>query len=156
MSRIHEALKRAEQERAASQGNRTDSAPVMDLPPPNRFRCQDTSHVRHTPAGNVSDACQRPGMPTFSSPFTLDTLLARCAQGDWNPDAKTMLFFNAGRECLGTEQFRTLRSRLYQMREKTLAQENCWSPAPCRKKENLSSRRTWRRCWCASMDGACC
>ena len=34
MSRIHEALKRAEQERAASQGNRTDASPVMDLPTP--------------------------------------------------------------------------------------------------------------------------
>ena len=39
MSRIHEALKRAEQERAASQGGRAESAPgaespVMDPLPP--------------------------------------------------------------------------------------------------------------------------
>ena len=64
------------------------------------------------------------GMPSFSSPFTLDTLLARCTQVEWKPDAKTMLFFNQEENALGAEQFRTLRSRLYQMREKTVAQEN--------------------------------
>ncbi len=58
-------------------------------------------------------------MPSFSSPFTLDTLLARCTQCEWKPDAKTMLFFNQEENALGAEQFRTLRSRLYQMREKT-------------------------------------
>jgi capsular exopolysaccharide synthesis family protein len=59
------------------------------------------------------------GMPSFSSPFTLDTLLARCTQAEWKPDAKTMLFFSQEENALGAEQFRTLRSRLYQMREKT-------------------------------------
>jgi capsular exopolysaccharide synthesis family protein len=75
-----------------------------------------------TPAATVNAPSAPPsghGMPSFSSSFTLDTLLARCTQAEWKPDAKTMLFFNPEENALGAEQFRTLRSRLYQMREKT-------------------------------------
>ncbi|PYX38013.1 MAG: hypothetical protein DMG75_05190 [Acidobacteria bacterium] len=56
--------------------------------------------------------------PAFSNAFTFDTLLARCAQSEWNPDPKSMLFFNDDERKYGAEEFRTLRSRLYQMREK--------------------------------------
>jgi protein-tyrosine kinase len=121
MSRIHEALKRAEQERAASQGNRTDSSPVLDLPAsdPNPVVADVAQPAASAAAVSAAGA---PGighaMPSFSNPFTLDTLLARCNQADWRPDAKTMLFFNQEENALGTEQFRTMRSRLYQMREK--------------------------------------
>ncbi len=58
------------------------------------------------------------GIPPFSNPFTFDTLLARCAQTNWSPDAKSMLFFNSDERKYGVEEFRTLRSRLYQLREK--------------------------------------
>src|SRR2546428_2281568 len=68
--------------------------------------------VEHTPAA-VS------AMPSFASPFTFDTLLARCAQARWSHDSKAMLFFNSDDEQgYGMEEFRTLRSRLYKMREK--------------------------------------
>jgi len=119
MSRIHEALKRAEQDRAASQGGRADS-PVMDLPVtepvpamPETARVPTSAATATAPAPAASATS-----PTFSNPFTFDTLLARCAQCEWKPDTKTMLFFNGEENALGTEQFRTLRSRLYQMREK--------------------------------------
>ena len=56
-------------------------------------------------------------MPTFSTQVSADTLLARCAQGNWNPDPKTMLFVGGDEQKTGTEEFRTLRSRLYGMRE---------------------------------------
>ena len=122
MSRIHEALKRAEQERAASQGTRTDSSPVMDLP------ASDSGPVMpdltHTPTAAAASAPAPAGpgnktsAPSFTNAFTFDTLLARCSPAEWQPDAKTMLFFNQEENALGTEQFRTLRSRLYQMREK--------------------------------------
>ena len=113
MSRIHEALKKAEQERAASQGGpaQTVSAvtPVADPPvfdagaatmPPS------TATAAHT------------GMPAFGSSYGIDTLLARCAQTEWHPDMKTMLFMSNDDTARGTEEFRTLRSRLYHMREK--------------------------------------
>jgi len=77
-----------------------------------------------TPAGVSAGVGTAPapesnqGIPSFASSFTFDTLLARCTQGNWHPDPKTMLFFNQEDNAIGTEQFRTLRSRLYQMREK--------------------------------------
>jgi capsular exopolysaccharide synthesis family protein len=57
-------------------------------------------------------------MPTFASPFSLDTLLGRCVPQQWGPDEKTMLFFHGDDSARGTEEFRTLRSRLYHVREK--------------------------------------
>jgi capsular exopolysaccharide synthesis family protein len=122
MSRIHEALKRAEQERAASQGTRSDASPVMDLPTQEANPVTADVVRPPMPAASVnapSAPASGHGVPSFSSAFTLDTLLARCNQCEWKPDDKTMLFFNQEENALGTEQFRTLRSRLYQMREKT-------------------------------------
>ena len=121
MSRIHEALKRAEQERTASQGGRAQCAPVMDSPV---MEPRPSMPDGPTPAGVSAGVGTAPapesnqGIPSFASSFTFDTLLARCTQGNWHPDPKTMLFFNQEDNAIGTEQFRTLRSRLYQMREK--------------------------------------
>jgi protein-tyrosine kinase len=69
--------------------------------------------VAAAPAYTTSQA-----IPSFASQYTFDTLLARCTQGEWRPDPKTMLFFNREENARGAEQFRTLRSRLYQMRDK--------------------------------------
>lgn len=123
MSRIHEALKRAEQERAASQGGRVESTPAADMAAPVTGPVMPETA---NPGGSSAAVATAPapigatgaGMPSFASQFTFDTLLARCAQGEWNPDPKTMLFFNREENARGAEQFRTLRSRLYQMREK--------------------------------------
>jgi len=50
--------------------------------------------------------------------LTFEALLARCRRPHWKPDLQTMLFFSAQNHRDGTEEFRTLRSRLYQIREK--------------------------------------
>ena len=119
MSRIHEALKRAEQDRAASQGGRADNSPVMDLPVTEPLPAMpETAHVPAASAAAAAAPAPVQGAPSFSSSFNFDTLLARCTQSEWKPDPKTMLFFGSEENALGTEQFRTLRSRLYQMREK--------------------------------------
>jgi protein-tyrosine kinase len=110
MSRIHEALKRAEEQRASSQGGHAplqQNAEVTVTDP-----SMKAPVVESAPTGVAA------GMPSFASQFTFDTLLARCPQHNWAPDTKTMLFFNAEEQGYGTEEFRTLRSRLYQMREK--------------------------------------
>jgi protein-tyrosine kinase len=114
MSRIHEALKKAEQERAALQGSAVQpsfaTTPVADPP-----------GFAETPAGTVAHATPAVtnlGMPVLASPFSLDTLLARCAQLEWKPDPTTMMFLNGDDSARGTEEFRTLRSRLYHLREK--------------------------------------
>ncbi len=112
MSRIHEALKKAEEERASSQGGAVQpsfaTAPVTDPPV-----FAETSAQPVAPA-----ALPHPGMPAFASPFSIDTLLARCAQQEWKPDPATMLFLNGDDGARGTEEYRTLRSRLYHLREK--------------------------------------
>src|SRR2546425_7144747 len=111
MSRIHEALKKAEEQRAASQGGSIEPASISEMVNESAATAVAPA-VDHTPSA-VS------GMPSFASPFTFDTLLARCGQARWSPDSKTMLFFNSDDEQgYGMEEFRTLRSRLYQMREK--------------------------------------
>jgi len=117
MSRIHEALKKAEQERAAAQGG----------PAQPSFATRETSapavaEVEESPitmaTGAASGVPLTSSMPSFGSPFSLDALLARCPQLQWQPDEKAMLFFNNDENARGTEEFRTLRSRLYHAREK--------------------------------------
>ena len=50
--------------------------------------------------------------------MTPDSLLARSRKTNWTPDTKTMLFFGGEEHVYGMEEFRTLRSRLYQARER--------------------------------------
>ena len=112
MSRIHEALKKAEQERAATQGSSLPTSfattPVAEPPV-----FAEKPAVTLPPAANAGV-----GTSAFASPFSTDTLLARCAQREWKPEAGTMLFMNGDDSGRGTEEFRTLRSRLYHLREK--------------------------------------
>jgi len=115
MSRIHEALKKAEQERAATQGGAhagLATTPVAETPAFARESSVMAAAVASPAIGPPS------AMPAFASPFNLDTLLARCAQLEWKPDPATMLFSNGEDTRPGTEEFRTLRSRLYHTREK--------------------------------------
>jgi protein-tyrosine kinase len=105
MSRIHEALLRAEQERAAREGSQPQSifAPVLGIAPL---------------LGDEKSGAEVTAMPPFGNAFSLEALLAGSAQRPWQPDTATMLFFEGGEGVRGTEEFRTLRSRLYAMREK--------------------------------------
>jgi protein-tyrosine kinase len=96
VSRIHEALKRAEEDRAAAQAVHLESV----VP----FAVSAT-------APSVSP------LPAPGSEFSYATVLSRCAPSSWSPDTRTMLFYNS-EQAPGTEEFRTLRSRLYQLREK--------------------------------------
>ena len=119
MSRIHEALKKAEQERAAQGGPSQGSfAATVATEPPAGASAEErpieiSANVRESGGVPLTSA-----MPTFASPFSLDTLLGRCVPQQWSPDEKTMLFFHSDDSARGTEEFRTLRSRLYHAREK--------------------------------------
>jgi len=114
MSRIHEALKKAEQERAAGQagdrqveldlaGSATESAPLHSIPLP-KAGPQETVAVRTA---------------TIPKPATVefDALWAKCSRATWKPDPDVVVFENPNPFFPGAEQFRTLRSRLYRMRE---------------------------------------
>jgi capsular exopolysaccharide synthesis family protein len=117
MSRIHEALKRAEQERAAGQTAQkserlaeyaSTTSAIETAPPPSSILPKlDLPHLKtaHVEAEPV------PG------PLQYDALWAKCSRREWKPDPKLIVFENTNPFYPGTEQFRTLRSRLYRMRE---------------------------------------
>jgi protein-tyrosine kinase len=106
MSRIHEALKKAEQERVTSPI--TEVAPI--LPEPIHREAAAPSAESGRTLGDVSVATLTPDFLRF------DDLRAHCAHPQWHPDPNVSVFFNPDLSAHGAEQFRTLRSRLYQLR----------------------------------------
>jgi protein-tyrosine kinase len=108
MSRIHEALKKAEQERASGRGGAAQptfaAAPVVESP-----------SFEEAPAGARPEGM---ASPSFGSSYSQEALLARCPQTEWKPDPAIMLFMNGNDHARGTEEYRTLRSRLYHLRER--------------------------------------
>jgi protein-tyrosine kinase len=119
MSRIHEALKRAEQERASREQTEAPPAPPaaqeLILPPL-------TAQANEPPLPPPSREPE-PFVPSFSmkgyeaGPRRFEDLIARCRQPDWNPDGNTMLFSKEENHQYKAEVFRTLRSRLYRIRD---------------------------------------
>ena len=108
MSRIHEALKKAEQERAANLGQ--SGGRVETVPAPT-----------FEPIGNPDRVIASPSVMSGAAPtmaLSPEISLSRSRQTQWNPDPKTMLFFSGEEHAPGMEEFRTLRTRLYQAREK--------------------------------------
>jgi protein-tyrosine kinase len=110
MSRIHEALKKAEQERAA-------------VPPPSGGVLTATpTAIPATPSIARPDGEERHSLPTeeliahSAGYLRFDDLRKRCAHPQWHLDPSVNVFINSALTAHGSEQFRTLRSRLYQMR----------------------------------------
>lgn len=117
MSRIHEALKKAEQERALSQpgGAMEQTAGLAESAIAAEPRIANPALYAAAPA---------PGL-------TAEHVFARVRETHWRPDPKSMLFFAKEEHVSGMEEFRTLRSRLYQLREKqTLSKLLITSPLP--------------------------
>jgi capsular exopolysaccharide synthesis family protein len=117
MSRIHEALKRAEQERSAGNSGqpverRTDarakSSAVETAAPPSAVVTRPTRSA-------VGAAQVKPAIAP--SPIKFDELWEQCSRREWNPDPNLIVFGGSTPFTPGAEQFRTLRSRLYRMRE---------------------------------------
>jgi protein-tyrosine kinase len=117
MSRIHEALKRAERERAAGrtaqQQDRQaeyafDTSAIETEPSaPSILHPDDLPHLHST----------RTETETGNDPIRFDELWAKCSRAEWKPDPTSIVFDNVDPFYPGTEQFRTLRSRLYRLRE---------------------------------------
>jgi capsular exopolysaccharide synthesis family protein len=117
MSRIHEALKRAEQERASIQTAQKIEERVEHIA---------TSSVMETPApSSVVSAppiLQREIAPqliadVLPQALQFDEIWANCSRPKWKPNPNLLVFANSNPFHPGTEQFRTLRSRLYRMRD---------------------------------------
>ncbi len=107
MSRIHEALKKAELEREG-----LDAAPEVPAPGAQVATEESATSPEPAPPSAVHDLA--------SGIFTLDVLRERVPVGDWHPDSKAVLFADSTPQAHpeGAEEFRTLRSRLYHLREK--------------------------------------
>lgn len=97
MSRIHEALKKAELEQET---------------PGRAFTTPDRSSGP-VPASSLLEA-----IPSPDTEISTDDLHDLISARQWTPNERTMLFFQ-DQERPGMEAFRTLRSRLLQIREKT-------------------------------------
>jgi protein-tyrosine kinase len=112
MSRIHEALKKAEQERASIvTPDAIAVAPPADIaisaPEPTEIPAPKNDDIlAPTPAA------ARP----VSDYLRFDDLRARCSHPEWHLDPNVNVFINPALSSQGAEQFRTLRSRLYQLR----------------------------------------
>jgi protein-tyrosine kinase len=110
MSRIHEALKKAEQERAAAQP--VDNAPSLpstatEVMPRAREGSDDAPSIfKHSAAI----------APQLGNLKRFEDLCEQCAHPHWHPDSNVNIFSNPALSAIAAEQFRTLRSRLYQLR----------------------------------------
>jgi len=113
MSRIHEALKKAEQERAVVVTAEAETVPMQAESAP-----ATAEPVRNEEAPQSGDILSRTVLPATGSGQYLrfDDLRARCAHPVWHLDPNVNVFVNPDSSAQGSEQFRTLRSRLYQMR----------------------------------------
>jgi protein-tyrosine kinase len=110
MSRIHEALKRAEFERA---NGRTAEAGLAQ-PSPQEAAVAVKSVQAETLALPRENKPAGPSDPAGHFRFE-DLVARRQSHAEWNPDLETDVFDDS-RNGHGAEQFRTLRSRLYYLR----------------------------------------
>jgi capsular exopolysaccharide synthesis family protein len=107
MSRIHDALKKAAKEKTSHvlAVERVDVAPIgVDIPQSILSAGQVAEQVRSIRPSEVGHFLR------------FDDLIKWCAHPEWKPDADYNLFRRADDSAKnGTERFRTLRSRLYQI-----------------------------------------
>jgi protein-tyrosine kinase len=112
MSRIHEALKKAEREKAAQSplGERVTMPPVADdtdVPvfSPHRIAAETARPVEAT----------RPAREAEGAILQFDELVRRCTHPEWKSDSALRISLAGDSGKIVGERFRTLRSRLYQI-----------------------------------------
>ncbi len=108
MSRIHEALKKAAEERAPVQ------AADVASPADSANAPSASSEITPTFAGVAANAAIVP--PQAGDYLRFDDLLARCAHPQWQLAPNMNVFLDSTERSRAAEQFRTLRSHLYLLR----------------------------------------
>jgi protein-tyrosine kinase len=108
MSRIHEALKRAAEERAAqlaagSEANVAQVRSEVELLTRDPKITRPAASARSTISGNEN------------TPLCYEELGKRCVRLEWRIDPRNSVFINSRPGQEGPERFRTLRSRLYKI-----------------------------------------
>jgi protein-tyrosine kinase len=110
MSRIHEALKKAEHDRAAAQTADAAASPTGPGVGPLSPSQEAARTALPSLSGVETIAPRRPEFLRF------DDLQAHCAHTRWHFHSNANVFADPAPGAHGAEQFRTLRSRLYQLR----------------------------------------
>jgi protein-tyrosine kinase len=106
MSRIHEALKKAAQER---------SQQLAASPEPSFLETADVPR-NAVPLRELDEPALRTPVPRGTpTHFRYEDLIKRCAAPKWRIDARMSVFEGGDEGHVGAERFRTLRSRLYQI-----------------------------------------
>jgi capsular exopolysaccharide synthesis family protein len=99
MSRFHEALQKARMEQKSNDESEFPSVDSIIAAEPTLLSLNE-------------------GTLQVDSPVAPDrSLLQRCSHQKWSPDPSRLLFTSDENDVPGKERFRTLRSRLYQLRE---------------------------------------
>ncbi len=114
MSRIHDALRRAEREKRAAEL-------MEDAARSDPHAVPEDSYEEGSPsaAGDNRAATQHGESEAARDALAvLKALEERCAHHAWQPDPEKMLFVDGQDHAVGTEEFRTLRSHLYLIRDR--------------------------------------
>ena len=112
MSRIHEALKKAAQERSAQLAKSGDATFVELATAPSSA----VSITTVAPVPDLEEPMVRPAITADSlSYLRYEDLIAKCATPKWRVDGRLSVFEGSDDKQIGAERFRTLRSRLYQI-----------------------------------------
>lgn len=119
MSRIHEALKKAAEERAAKVATEVESG-VAEIPSelklPSMLRSEVKVALPTAPPAAPPKASPRTVTGVAVTPgFSYEELLKRGVQAQWQLDPGNSVFLNSKPGEGGPERFRTLRSRLYKI-----------------------------------------
>jgi protein-tyrosine kinase len=106
MSRIHEALKKAAQERSERLASSVDSSVAMD-----------TVELPRTLAAveTLQTAVQEPFAAPNTGTLRYEDVIQKCVTTKFRIDPRMSVFEGHSEANLGAERFRTLRSRLYQI-----------------------------------------
>lgn len=112
MSRIHDALKKAEQDHTPDPHSEAAVKPAEPLLSPVSPREERTE----TEPARGKEFSLRPLQG--GGPMTLEGWISECPSAPWKLDRRAILFADPKARQIGMEEFRTLRTRLIQMREK--------------------------------------
>jgi capsular exopolysaccharide synthesis family protein len=103
MSRIHEALKKAAEERAARLSSDIDADMIQPVP------------IAREREENFQTAAQTLFEPPEAVVLPYEGLIKKCVRTTFHIDPRMSVFAGQDQGSLGAERFRTLRSRLYQI-----------------------------------------
>lgn len=116
MSRIHDALKKAEAEKTSGEWSRNGVAVEDDHASP---AVADHAEPTRSDAKSIATIVS-PDPEVTDAAFLRRLLVERCDQHQWSPAPDSTVNFDKAADIPGSEEFRTLRSRLNLVRERQI------------------------------------